>query len=171
MTTNTAVALSPALTTAAKSGIQRGASKCIGMSQAVNIIEAVAFAKLIDLALVAHLTIHWSLRDIGDDPNGKLFAKLREGLHKWLSRRGISFAAIWARERQCRGQSDVEHCHLLFHLPAEYRRGKKLLQVEAAISRLVEMHGRGITHERAIKVEIHENPDGKYLIKGGGPKV
>ena len=42
----------------------------------------------------ADLTIQWTLTDIVDDPEGKLFAKLREGLHKWLHRRGITFAAI-----------------------------------------------------------------------------
>ena len=62
------------------------------------------------------------------------------------------------------------HCHLLFHLPVEYRSGKKLIPVRDAISRLVSRHGRGITDERVIKLLIHENPDGKYLIKGGGPK-
>src|SRR6187397_2959377 len=81
-------------------------SKYIGMRQASNIMEAVAFAKSIDLPLVAHLTIHWSLTDVGDDPNGKIFAKFREGLDKWLNRHGIEFAAAWARERQSRGQSD-----------------------------------------------------------------
>jgi hypothetical protein len=120
---------------------------------------------------VAHLTIHWSLTDVGDDPNGKLFAKLREGLDKWLNRHGIEFAAAWARERQSQGQSDVVHCHLLFHLPEEYRNAKKLHKVETAIHRLVERHGRGITHERVIKLVIHKDPDGKYLIKGGGPKI
>lgn len=34
-------------------------------------MEAVAFASRINLPLVAHLTIHWSLADVGDDPNGK----------------------------------------------------------------------------------------------------
>ena len=63
------------------------------------------------------------------------------------------------------------HCHLLFHLPVEYRTGKKLLQVEDAISRLVQRHGRGISDERVIKLVIHDNPDGKYLVKGGGSKV
>ena len=77
--------------------------KTAGMRQCSNVMEAVGFAKAIGVPLVAHLTIHWSLTDIGDDPEGKLFAKLREGLHKWLHRRGIAFAAIWARERQCRG--------------------------------------------------------------------
>src|SRR5262249_20588605 len=116
---------------------QPRASKRISLAQATNLIEAVKFAKLIDLPLVAHLTIHWSLTDIGDDADGKLFARVREGLDKWLHRRGIKFAGAWARERQAAGQSDVEHCHLLFHLPVEYRTGARLLQVEAAIYRLI----------------------------------
>ena len=148
-----------------------GRSKYITVSQATNIIEAVAFAKSVDLRLVAHLTLHWSLTDAGDDPDGRLFAKVREGLDKWLGRRAIAFAAAWARERQAGGQSDVEHCHLLFHLPVEYLTGARLRRVEAAISRLVQLHARGMTHERAIDLRIHSNPDGKYLIKGGGPKV
>ena len=150
---------------------QLRASKSITMRQATSIMEAVRFAKLIDLPLVAHLTIHWSLTDAGDDPDGKLFAKVREGLDKWLHRHGIVFASAWSRERQSGGQSDVVHCHLLFHLPVQYRTGKKLLKVEDAISRLVQRHGRGLTDERAIKLVIHDNPDGKYLIKGGGTKV
>jgi hypothetical protein len=148
-----------------------GGTKYITLPQATNIIEAVKFAKSIGLPLVAHVTIHWSLTDVGDDPEGKLFAKLREGLNKWLHRGGIAFAGAWARERQAGGQSDVEHCHLLFHLPVEYRTGVRLLQVEAAISRLVRLHGRGIFHEKAIDLRIHDNPDGKYLIKGGGREV
>ena len=120
------------------------------MRQATNIIDAVKFARSIDLPLVAHLTIHWSLTDVGDDPDGKLFAKFREGLDKWLERRGIEFAGVWARERQCRGQSDVEHCHLLFHLPVKYCSGKQLAQVKEAIMRLVELHGRGATHELSL---------------------
>src|SRR6516164_5744676 len=44
-------------------------------------------------------------------------------------------------------------------------------EVETAIDRLIERHGRGITHEAVTKLVIHDNPDGKYLIKGGGPKV
>ncbi len=150
---------------------QPRASKRITMRQATNIMEAVAFAKLIDFPLVAHLTVHWSLTDVGDDPDGKLLAKLREGLSKWLGRRGIVFTAAWCRERQSGGQSDVVHCHLLFHLPVAFRKGRKLHQVEAAISRLVELHGGGIFHEKANDLRVHSDPDGKYLIKGGGPKV
>ena len=76
-------------------------------------------------------------------------------------------ATTWARERQCGGQSDVKHCHLLFHLPAEYRAGKRLGQVKDAVLRLVKLHGRGITHDRVIALTVWPSPDGKYLIKGG----
>ena len=123
---------------------------------------------MIGLPLVAHLTIHWAYTNVGDDPDGKRFAKVREGLAKWLRRHGIVFAAAWCIERMSRGQADVVHCHLLFHLPVEYR-AKRKLQVEAAIYRLIKRHGRGITgHEEVIDLRIHDNPDGKYLIKGGG---
>jgi hypothetical protein len=150
---------------------QSRASKYITMRQATSIMEAVRFAKLIDLPLVAHLTIHWSLTDFGDDPDGKLFAKVREGLDKWLDRHGVEFAGVWARERQAGGQSDVVHCHLLFHLPEDFCTGKKLRQAEAAILSLVKRHGGDVMDDRAIKLVIHDNPDGKYLIKGGGLQV
>ena len=159
---------------AAKTKRQPRASKCITMRQATNIMEAVPFAKSVGLPLVAHLTIHWSLTDVGDDPDGKLFAKFREGLDKWLHRRGIEFTAAWSRERQCGGLSDVVHCHLLFYLPVEYRSGARLRQVEAAIARLVKLHGNDYWAEQVIKLVIHDTspyPDGKYFIKGGGLKV
>lgn len=151
-----------------------GGTKYITVPQATNIIEAVDFAKLIDSPLVAHLSIEWSLTDVGDDPEGNLFAKFREGLAKWVWRQGIEFASVWCRERRASGQSDVVHCHLLFYLPVDYRRGAKLIQAEAAIYRLIKRHGRDISDERVIKLVIHDKPpypDGKYLIKGGGPKV
>jgi hypothetical protein len=156
---------------ATKPNGQARTSKNITMRQATNIIEAVKFAKLINLPLVAHLTIHWSLTDVADDPDGKLFAKVREGLDKWLERHCVEFAGVWARERQAGGQSDVVHCHLLFHLPVEYRTGKKLHQVEEAILRLVNRHGCGVWGDNAIDLRLHNNPDGKYLIKGGGHPV
>ena len=72
------------------------------------------------------------------------------------------------------GQSDVVHCHLLFHLPVEYGTGGMLRQVEAAITRLVKLHGHDYWAEQVIKLVMHDKPpypDGKYLIKGGGQKV
>ena len=50
---------------ATKPGKQPRATKLISMRQASNIMEAVSFAKSIELPLVAHLTVHWSLTDVG----------------------------------------------------------------------------------------------------------
>jgi hypothetical protein len=160
---------------------QRSASKRINMRQASNMMEAVAFAKQIDLPLVAHLSIHWAYTEVSDDPDGKLFRKFRfrEGLDKWADRHGFPLTGIWARERISRGQAEAVHCHLLFHLPVQYRAGKGLREVEAAVYRLIKKHGRrngdkrgdGYWADNVIKLVIHDNPDGKYLIKGGGPEV
>ena len=86
-----------------------GGTKDITLPQATNIIEAVGFAKSIGFPLVAHLTIHWAYTNVGDDPDGKRFAKVREGLAKWLRRHGIVFAAAWCIERMSRGQAEVVH--------------------------------------------------------------
>jgi hypothetical protein len=151
-----------------------GGTKYITVAQATNIIEAVTFAKSICLPLVAHLTIHWAFTDVDDDPDGKLFAKFREGLNKWTRRHGFALTCVWVRERMSSGQAEVVHCHLLFHLPVAYRSGARLLQLEAAIYRLIKRHGRDYWADQVIKLVIHDKPpypDGKYLIKGGGPKV
>jgi hypothetical protein len=55
-----------------------------------------------------------------------------------------------------------------------YRSGAKLLQIEAAIYRLMKRHGRDYWTDQVAKLVIHDKPpypDGKYLIKGGGPSV
>ena len=145
-----------------------GGTRSITVPQATNIIEAVGFAKMVGLHLVAHLTIYWACTYVGDDPYGKLFANVREGFNKWLIRHGIVFAGAWARENP---GGDIEHCHLLFHLPDEWCTGARRLQLEAALYRLIKHHGRGYWEDRVLKLVIHDNPDGKYLIKGGGPKV
>jgi hypothetical protein len=142
-------------------------SKHLSLDQATNIIEAVEYARTIELPLLAHATIHWSGTVVFDDPDGKLFAKVREGLHKWLPRRSIAggLTSVWCRE--CKAYTDVVHCHLLFHLPVEYRTGARFLEVEAALFRLVGRHGGGILGEFAVKLVIHPDPDGLYLLKGG----
>jgi hypothetical protein len=139
--------------------------------QANNLVAAVAFANEIGLPLVAHATIHWSGTNAWDDPDGTLFAKVREDLDKYLHRRGIcgGLTGIWCRE--CRPLTDVVHCHLLFHLPEEFRRGAKLLQVEAALNRLVARHGEGLWGEFAVNLTIHPHADGLYLLKGGNRDV
>ena len=104
-----------------------------------------------------------------DDNDGTRFAKVREGLAKVLLRRGIP--AVWAWCRECKAHTNIVHSHLLFHLSVEYRSGPKLAEMEAHLDRLVGRHGDGISGEYAVKVEIWPDPDGLYLIKGGGPKV
>jgi hypothetical protein len=144
-------------------------SKLISIPQATNIIEAVEFAKSIGRPLVAHLTIHWSGTVAFDDHEGTRFAKVRESLNKILLRRGIPAAWAWCRE--CKKHTDIVHSHLLFHLPLEYRFGPKLAEMEAHLVRLVDHHGGGILGEFAVKLVIWPDPDGLYLIKGGGPEV
>jgi hypothetical protein len=146
-----------------------GGSKYISVPQATNIVEAVKFAKSIGVPLVAHLTIHWSGTDAFDDPDGIRFAKVREGLNKVLSRRGIPAAWVWCRE--CKAHTDIVHSHLLFHVPAEYRFGRKLDELQASLERLVARHAEGIWSEYAVKLKIWRDPDGLYLLKGGGPDV
>jgi hypothetical protein len=98
-------------------------SKHLSLAQATNLIDAVDYARTIGLPLVAHATIHWSGTVVFDDPDGKLFAKVREGLHKWLLRRGIigGLTCVWCRE--CKAHTDIVHCHLLFHLTREVPHG------------------------------------------------
>jgi hypothetical protein len=144
-------------------------TKYISVSQATNIVEAVKFAKSSGLPLVAHLTIHWSGTVAFDDPVGTRFAKVREGLSKILVRRGVPVAWIWCRE--CKAHTDVVHSHLLFYLPVEYRSGAKLSEIEAHLERLVGRHGDGIWSECAVMLKIWRDPDGLYLLKGGGPEV
>jgi hypothetical protein len=144
-------------------------SKYISVPQATNIVEAVKFAKLIGLPLVAHLTIHWSGTVAFDDPDGTRFAKVRECLAKVLLRRGIPTAWVWCLE--CKAHTDIVHSHLLFHVPTEYRFGRKLDELQAAVERLAARHAAGIWSEYAVKIKIWCDPDGLYLLKGGGPKV
>jgi len=144
-------------------------TKSISVSQATNIIQAVDYARAVNLPLIAHATIHWSGTVAFDDHDGTRFAKVREGLSKVLLRRGITPAWAWCRE--CKAHTDVVHCHLLFHLPTEYRTGAKLTEIEGHLVRLVDRHGDGILGEFAVNLKLWPDPDGLYLIKGGGAKV
>ena len=82
---------------------QPRATKRLSLRQATNLMAAVAFAHEIGTPLNAHVTIHWVGTGAGDDPDGKQFAKVREGFDKWLTRQGIpgGLTAIWVRERLC----------------------------------------------------------------------
>ena len=60
---------------------------------------------------------------------------------------------------------------MLFHLPVEHRSGPKREEMTAHLVRLVDRHGNGILGEFAVRLVIWPDPDGLYLLKGGGPKV
>ena len=148
-------------------------TKRITLRQATNLMEALAFAREIGTPLNAHATIHWVGTNAGDDPNGRLFAKVREGFDKWLKRQGIpgGLTAIWVRERLSGGSAEVVHCHMLFHLAHPFMRGRKRIQVEGAIERLIDRHGDGNFLDCTLKLTFPLNPNGIYPLKGGGPDV
>jgi hypothetical protein len=171
-----------------------GGTRLITVAQAIHLKAAVNFAELIALPLNAHLIIHWVGTDAGDDPNGELFAKVRDAIARWLRRRGVPFAGIWCREKKSGGQAEVEHAHLIVHLPAEWLAGAKLtnidggvsgcaelLQAEAAAHRIVDQYA-GRPDDYSVKLKLPTDGglpgpyngrsyDGLYLLKGGGPKV
>jgi hypothetical protein len=171
-----------------------GGTSLISLAQIINLKSAVDFAGAVGTPLTAHCIIHWVGTDAADDPTGELFAKLREMLALWLSRRGVTFAAVWAREKLSGGQAEVVHGHLLFHLPDAWLKGAKLLsvnggvqggaellQLEAALSRIVKGCAGRLEHY-AVKLKIPTdggNPgpyngrsyDGLYLLKGGGKQA
>ncbi len=171
-----------------------GGTTHVSVSQAIHLTAAVHFAELIGLPLNAHLIIHWVGTDAGDDPNGRLFARVREGIARWLRRRSIELRAIWVREKQSGGQAEVEHAHLIFHLPIEWLDGAELadekggvqgctelLQLEGALYRIVS-HYAERPDEYAVKLKVPTDGglpgpyngrsyDGLYALKGGGPKV
>jgi hypothetical protein len=98
---------------------------------------------------------------------------VREGFDKWLKRQGIpgGLTAIWVRERLSGGSAEVVHCHMLFHLAHPFLAGQKRPQVETALERLIDRYGRGNGGDFSLKLTFHRNPDGLYLLKGGGPDV
>jgi hypothetical protein len=151
----------------------RDATKRITLRQAENMMAAVRFAGEIGTPLNVHATIHWVGTEAGDDPDGSRFAKLREGFDKWLKRQGIpsGLTAIWVRERLSGGSAEVVHCHMLFHLAHPFLSGRKRLQVERALERLIDRHGRGKWGDFTLKLTFPRNPNGLYLLKGGGRDV
>lgn len=138
--------------------------------QARELLEAAEYAKSIGLPLEVHASIHWALTDAGDDPKGKFGVRVREGLSKCLKRRGIPFAAIWVRERASGGQAEVEHLHLLFHLPRAWQKGEKLADITNCLERLINRHA-GYVYDGALEITLPRNSDIRYLLKGSPPKI
>jgi hypothetical protein len=60
---------------------------------------------------------------------------------------------------------------MLFHLAHPFLAGQKRIQVETALERLIDRHGRGNWGDFSLKLTFPRNPNGLYLLKGGGPDV
>lgn len=168
-----------------------GGTKALSLEQIIHLKSAVDFAKSVGLPLVAHCTIHWVGTDEADDADGALFAEFRGTLSRWLRYRGVPFAAMWMREKKSGGMAEVEHAHLLFHLPATWLRGARLvvlrgevdgnaelLDLQASIYRMVRRIA-GRPEDWAVTLKIPTDGgnlgpyngrayDGLYLLKGGG---
>jgi hypothetical protein len=104
----------------------RQPTRRISLRQARCLMGGLSFAREVGTPLNTHLIIHWGGTLAGDDPDGRLFAKLRYLLDKRFRRKfGIELTGIWVRERhrnkRTRQQSEVVHSHLLFHLPPRHR--------------------------------------------------
>ena len=80
----------------------------------------------------------------------------------------MTFAGVWCREKLSGGQAEVEHCHLIHHLPEDWLIGEELsgvgsnampgggvelLQVEAALHRLVSRCA-GRPDDYAVKLKV-----------------
>jgi hypothetical protein len=145
----------------------------INLRQATSLMEALAFARAIGRPLNTHATIHWIGTKAGDDPDGRRFARVREGFDKWLVRRGVpdGLTAVWVRERLLGGSGEVDHDHMLLHLAHPFLGGRKHVEVVRALERLIDGHGDGNFADCTLKLTFPPNPDGVYLLKGGGPDV
>jgi len=151
----------------AKRQYRRRGTNHISPCQADSIIEAARYAGEIGLLPNAHCTIMWNGTGAFTDTDGKLLAKVREGLNKALARRGIQFAAVWVREaRPHKG----EHAHMVFHLPSKWRKAGRRAEIERVIERLVDRHGGGLYGDWTVDLR-NCNGDVRYLLKGGTREV
>jgi hypothetical protein len=60
---------------------------------------------------------------------------------------------------------------MLFHLAHPFLVGQNRIQVETALERLVDRHGRGNWGAFTLKLTFPRNPNGLYFLKGGGADV
>ncbi len=60
---------------------------------------------------------------------------------------------------------------MLIPLAHPFIRGRRRVQVERALERLVDRHGGGNYADYTLKLTFPENPNGVYLLKGGGPDL
>jgi hypothetical protein len=66
------------------------------------------------------------------------------------------------------GGHSLPHALPLAH---PFLKGRKRFQVESALERLIDRHGNGNYADYTLKLTFPSNPNGVYLLKGGGPDV
>jgi hypothetical protein len=76
------------------------------------------------------------------------------------ARSGRDCFRIWVRERLSGGSAEMVHCHMLFHLAHPFFSRQEVDRREVAITSGV-----------SLKLTFPRNPNGVYLLKGGGPEV
>jgi hypothetical protein len=101
-------------------------------------MAAVTFAREIGTPLNAHATIHWVGTEVGDDPNGERFAKVREGFDKWLKRQNVvgGLTAVWVRERLS-GEPQEENTLQVLMSPNDLAIAAKMGVCQSALSELL----------------------------------
>jgi hypothetical protein len=108
----------------------------------------------------------------GDEASFAVFdPSLRRRVSEALLLTPDALTVIWVRDRRSGGSAEVVHCHLLFHLAHPFLAGQKRIQVETALERLIDRHGRGNHADYTLKLTFPRNPNGLYLLKGGAPDV
>lgn len=121
-------------------------------------MAGLSYAREVKTPLNAHLTIHWGGTMAGDDSKGKIFAHFRNLFDKRLKRRGVpaGLTAIWVREhhrnRHAGDLSEVDHCHMLFHLPKKYERRPYRDEITTTIEELVDFVGKGDLRDQTTKL-------------------
>jgi hypothetical protein len=83
----------------------------------------------------------------------------------------ILITAIWVRERFSGGLAEVVRCRMLFQLAHPFIRGRRRIEVERALERLIDRHGEANYLDCTLRLTFPSNPNGVYLLKGGGRDV
>ena len=60
---------------------------------------------------------------------------------------------------------------MLLHLAHPFIRGRRRIEVERALERLIDRHGEGDYLDCTLQLTFPSNANGVYLVKVGGPEV
>lgn len=92
----------------------------LSQHQAEGLLKAMARAKYLGMPFNRHWTVDYELAGIADKDGAAFVGKLLALCNRHARSKGISFAAIWVREK---GQRNGAHVHIAMHFPADMRLG------------------------------------------------